>query len=159
MAEPIISGGSSGVNIGSLLPEVLPLLGNLETGEVVGVTAGPSVAAGATPTPINQSVTLDTPMLMNVAIKSPNLPQFNGTYVDGVIAVTGASAFPLGFTPLGLTAGLAATDANMNKTGAILDPTCTASATVNCATNTLPLSMSARNHGLGATRTASRWWR
>jgi len=153
IASPIISGGTSSINIGELLPQVLPLLGNLEIGETVGVTVG---ASGPTPTPVTQSVTLDTPMLMNVAIKAPNLPKYNGDYLDGAIALTGAAAFPLGFTPLGVTAGLAATSdgtASGPKTGAILDPVCTGEitdggSTTACATNNLPLKMAARNHGL-----------
>jgi hypothetical protein len=146
IATPIINGGTSNLNIGTLLPQVLPFLGNLEVGTVVGAEAG---ASGPSPVGKNQNVTLDTPMHMNVAIKSPNLPKYNGAYLDGVIALTGAAAFPIGFTPLGLTAGIAATDSSGNKTGAITDPKCTVSATVtSCATNNLPLTMAPRNHGL-----------
>jgi hypothetical protein len=54
----------------------------------------------------------------------------------------------MGFVPLGLTAGLTAKDASGNKTAKVLDPTCTASATVACNTSYLPSKLAATNNGL-----------
>ncbi len=140
-----LTGGTSNINIGALLPQVLPLLASLEIGEHVGVTTGPS---GPTPTPIAQTVTLDTPMHMKVGIKAPTLPMFEGKYLDGVVALSGAAAFPMGFTPLGVTAGLAATDSSGAQTGKICSTPDSDGGTNDCSTADLPLAMAPRNHGL-----------
>src|SRR4051812_26930132 len=74
-------------------------------------------------------------------VTSPPLPTLDGTYVDGVIAVAGAMNYPLGFVPLGLSAGLSSKDGH----GGVLDPTCDAA--TPCNTNLLPLKFAPENGG------------
>ena len=147
-AGPLISGGGGTIDVGSLLPQLLPLLGKLQAGAIAGVEAPPDVAAGGTPTFQNQTVPLNTPLRLRAYANAPDMPKVDGEYVDGIIALAGTSAFPMGFVPLGLTAGLAAKDANGKKTAKVLDPTCDPKGTVACNTSKLPIKLAAANNGL-----------
>jgi hypothetical protein len=147
-AGPLINGGTTNIDVGALLPQLLPLLGKLQAGAIAGVEAPDDVAAGGTPTFQNQTVPLNTPLRLRAAAKAPDMPKVDGEYVDGIIALAGTSAFPMGFVPLGLTAGLAAKDANGKKTAKVLDPTCDPKGTVACNTSNLPIKLAAANNGL-----------
>ena len=130
------------VDIGTLLPKLLGFFGRLEAGAVVGVQAP---ANSATPTFKNQPIQLNTPMRLRVDATSPRLPTLDGKYLDGVFAVAGALDSPMGFLPLGLTAGLSAKD----NAGGVLDPTCDTSAgTAPCNTNILPIRFAPENGGI-----------
>jgi hypothetical protein len=134
------------VDIGTLLPQLLGFFGKMEAGAVVGVQAPPNAtgAPGSAPTFQNKPVQLTTPMRLRLDATSPNLPQVDGAYMDGVLAVVGAMDYPLGFVPLGLTAGLSAKDG----TGKVLDPTCdTSGGPAPCATNKLPIKFAPENGG------------
>jgi hypothetical protein len=122
---------------------VLPLLSKLQAGGLVGASLPASGSATGTPV----QVPLNTPLSLKVAARLPLLPQLNGAYVDGAIVVAGIGAYPAGFVPLGITAALAATS-TAGRTGKLLDPTCTATASNDCATSLLPLSMAPRLAGL-----------
>ena len=129
------------VDIGTLLPQLLGFFGRLEAGAVVGVQAP---ANGAAPTFKNQPIQLTTPMRLRIDAISPKLPTLDGKVLDGVLAVAGALDYPLGFVPLGLTAGLSAKD----NAGGVLDPTCdTTSGTAPCDTNLLPVKFAPENGG------------
>jgi hypothetical protein len=99
-------------------------------------------ANGPTPTFVNQPIQLTTPMRLRYDVTSPPLPQLDGSYVDGVIAIAGAMDYPLGFIPLGLTAGLSAKDGN----GGVTDPTCDSTSTT-CAHNVLHMKFAPENGG------------
>ena len=143
---PILQGGSTNVDIGSILPQLLPLFGKLQAGAVVGVQAAAPTSAPGTFQPI--AVPLNTALRLRAQPVSPTLPMLDGQYVDGVIAVAGALDYPVGFVPLGLTAGLAATDSAGHKTGKVNDPNCIAGGgTAECATNNLPMRIAPQNGG------------
>lgn len=139
---PLLSGsGGANVDVGSILPQVLGFFNRLEAGALVGVQAPPN---GPSPTFASQTVQLTTPMRLRLAATSPNLPQSNGVTMDGVVAVVGAMDYPVGFVPLGMTAGISAKDGH----GGVLDPTCdTSRGTAACDTNALPLQFAAENGG------------
>ncbi len=145
---PVLSGSSGGnIDIGSLLPQVLPLLGKLQAGALVDVQASPPAAGGpGTFAPV--AVPLNTPLRLRVQAKSPDLPMLDGKYLDGALVVAGAMDYPVGFLPLGLTAGLSAKDPNKANTARVLDPTCDPSGgPAACATSILPFKMAPPNNG------------
>jgi hypothetical protein len=108
------------------------------------VKAPANVSTGGTPTFTTQPVQLTTPMRLRVDATSPKLPTLDGAYVDGVLAVAGAMDYPMGFIPLGITAGLSAKD----NAGGVLDPTCDASGgAAPCDTNKIPLKFAPENGG------------
>ena len=127
-------------DIATLLPQLLGFFGRLEAGAVVGVQAP---ANAFTPTFKNQPIQLTTPMRLRVDATSPKLPTLDGKYLDGVLAVAGALDYPMGFLPLGLTAGLSARD----NAGGVLDPTCDTAGPVSCDTNLLPVKFAPENGG------------
>jgi hypothetical protein len=149
-AGPLLSGGTGNIDVGTLLPQLLPLLGKLQAGAIAGVEAPDDAPAGPNPQPTfqPQTVPLNTPLRLRAVAKAPDMPTVDGTYVDGIIALAGASAFPMGFVPLGLTAGLAAVDANGKKTAKVNDPSCDPKGTVACNTSNLPIKLAAANNGL-----------
>ena len=141
---PLLQPGAT-IDIGTLLPQLLGFFGRLESGAVVGVKAPANAAAGGTPTFAKQPVQLTTAMRLAVNAQSPKLPTLDGAYVDGVIAVAGAMQYPMGFVPLGLTAGISAKDGQ----GGVLDPTCdTSGGNAPCDTNLLPFKFAPENGGL-----------
>jgi hypothetical protein len=139
------SGGAGNVDIGTLLPQLLGSFGKMQAGAVVGVKAPPNPPLGGTPTfDSSKPVALGTRMRLGATATSPKLPTLDGNYLDGVLAVVGAMDYPVGFVPLGLTAGLSAKDGH----GGVLDPTCDTSAgTAPCDTNKLPIKFAAENGG------------
>lgn len=145
---PVLSGGSSGsLDVGGLLPQLLPLFSKLQAGALVDVQASPPAAGGpGTFAPV--AIPLNTPLRLRVQAKSPDLPKLDGAYVDGALVVAGAMDYPVGFLPLGLTAGLSAKDANKANTAKVLDPTCdTSGGQAACATSLLPFKMAPPNNG------------
>ena len=141
--SPLLQPGAT-IDIGTLLPQLLGFFNRLEAGAVVGVQAPANAAAGGTPTFTNKPIQLTTAMRLAVNATSPALPQLDGAYVDGVLAVAGAANYPLGFIPLGITAGLSAKDGH----GGVLDPTCDASTNpAPCDTNLLPVKFAPENGG------------
>ncbi|MBS2024796.1 MAG: hypothetical protein JST92_20565 [Deltaproteobacteria bacterium] len=145
---PLLNGGTSNVDVGGLLPQLLPLLNDLQAGSIVGAEAPANVAEGGTPTFNTVHVPLDTPLRLRAIASVPDLPTVGGKYVDGVVALSGASAYPMGFVPLGFSAGLAAKDSNGNNTAKTVDPTCGAPTSTACATSKIPFNIASRNHGL-----------
>lgn len=132
------------IDIGTLLPQLLGFFGHLEAGAVTGVQAPANAAAGGTPSFKAQPVQLTTAMRLAVNVQSPKLPTLDGHYVDGVITIAGAMQYPLGFVPLGLSAGLSAND----NAGGVLDPTCDASTNpAPCDTNLVPFKFAPENGG------------
>jgi hypothetical protein len=145
---PVLSGGSGGnLDVGALLPQILPLLSKLQAGALVDVQASPPATGGpGTFAPV--AVPLNTPLRLRVQAKSPPLPTLDGKYVDGALIVAGAMDYPVGFLPLGLTAGLSAKDASKANTAVVLDPTCdTSGGQAACATSLLPFRMAPPNNG------------
>jgi|GEM_PF-1546548 len=139
------SGGTGGLDIGTILPQVLPLLSKLEAGATVGVTAPVNAAP---PVFAQIDLPLTTPLRLRVKARSPSLPQLDGKYLDGVLALAGALDYPQGFVPLGFTAGLAYKDSSGHANGQIVDPTCdTSGGLLACATNNVPLKFAPENGG------------
>jgi hypothetical protein len=139
---PALQGGAATVDMGMLLPQLLPLLARTQAGTVIGVRA----PANASP-PIfsSASIPLATPMRVRVTAATPDLPQLDGSYLDGVWAVAGAMDYPIGFVPLGMTAGLSVKDSAGHNTAKIADSNCTDAPAV-CA-NKLLLKMAPENGG------------
>ncbi|MCA1827569.1 MAG: Ig-like domain-containing protein, partial [Myxococcales bacterium] len=123
------------IDVGTLLPKLLGFFGKLQAGAVVGVKAPPN---SGTPTFVDQPIQLTTPMRLRYDVTSPALPQLDGKYVDGVIAVAGATNYPLGFIPLGLSAALSTSDGH----GGVADPTCD-----TCDPNVLRVKLAPENGG------------
>ena len=142
--SPLLQGGgTTNIDIGTLLPKLLGFFGRFQAGANVAVTAP---ANAATPTFTKKTIGLTTPMRLRLTANSQNLPKVDGTYVDGVIAVAGAMNYPMGFVPLGLSAGIKAKD----NSGKILDPTCDTNSGNNegpCETNTIPFKIASPNGG------------
>ena len=145
---PLLSGGSGGTpGIGDLLPQLLPLLSKLQAGALVDVQASPPATGGPGAfAPV--AVPLNTPLRLRVQAKSPDLPTLDGKFLGGAMVVAGAMDYPVGFLPLGLTAGLSAQDSSKNNTARVLDPTCdTSGGQAACATSVLPFRMAPPNNG------------
>ena len=147
VATPLLSGGTANIDVGTLLPQLLPLLGKLQAGSVYGVEAGPP---SATPTFESKTVALNTPLRLRASAKAPDMPTVDGKYVDGIIALAGSAAYPLGFVPLGLTAGLSHKTAAGANTAKVDDLSCNPKGTVACNTSNLPLQLAAANNGMEA---------
>lgn len=140
---PLLNNSTGGnIDIGTLLPQLLGFVGNLQAGAVVGVKAP---ANAATPTFDNSKpVALNSRMRLAVNLTSPKLPKLDGVYLDGVIGIVGAMDYPIGFVPLGITAGLSAKD----NAGGVLDPTCdTSGGTTACDTNKVPMKFAPMSGG------------
>ena len=129
------------IDVGKLLPQLLGFFGKLEAGAVVGVKA-PVTPPGGTPTFTPQPIQLTTPMRLRYDVTSPPLPQLDGTYVDGVLVVAGSMNYPLGFIPLGMTAGLSAKDGH----GGVVDSNCDP-ASNPCDPNVLHVKFAPENGG------------
>jgi hypothetical protein len=143
---PVLSGGTQNLDIGSLLAQLLPLVGKLQAGQIVGVEPP---ANGANPTFQTQQVPLNTPLRLRATVKVPDLPKQDGKYLGAAVALGGALAYPLGFVPMGLTAGLANTDSSGANLPKVLDPTCdTSGGKAACATSNLPMKVAPLNNGL-----------
>jgi hypothetical protein len=143
---PLVSGGTANIDVGSLLAQILPLVGKLQAGQVVGVEAPPN---GANATFETRQVPLNTPLRLRATLRLPDLPKQDGKYLGGAVALGGSLAYPLGFVPLGLTAGLAHKDPAGENTAKVLDPTCDTSAgAAACATSKLPMRVAPLSNGL-----------
>jgi hypothetical protein len=90
---------------------------------------------------------------LRIAATTPDLPDLDGSYVDGVLAVAGAMNYPMGFIPLGMTAGLSLKDSANRNTARLVDPTCTGAPSA-CATNKLPFKMAPRSGGTEGSKVA-----
>ncbi len=145
---PALGGGGTNLDVGTLLPQLLPLFASLQAGANVGVKAPANATPGHTPTFTPTNIALTTPMRLRVTATSPDLPKLDGVYVDGVLAVAGAMAYPIGFVPLGLSAGLSYKVGTANGPK-VLDPTCdtTAAGAAACATSKMPMKMASENGG------------
>ena len=130
----------------ALLPALIKLVGKLQTGQAI--VDAPSDQA-LNPTRIDAvRIPLNTPLALRAGVELPLLPKAGGEFVDGLVAVAGASAWPLGFVPLGLSGGLAESRQGA-RTGRVLDPTCDASAAgAQCAGGLLPLRLAPLSNGL-----------
>jgi hypothetical protein len=145
---PALTGGAN-VDVGTLLPKLLPLFSVLQAGATLGVKAPDNGTPQHAPTFASTSVALTTPMRLRIAPKSPDLPMLDGAYVDGVLTVAGAMDYPLGFIPLGMTAGLSAPDGSGKNTAKVVDPVCVQNGgtAATCATSNLPMKLAAENGG------------
>src|SRR5882672_9824956 len=120
----------------------------MQAGQVVGVEAPPN---GANATFEARQVPLNTPLRLRATLKLPDLPKQDGKYLGGAVALGGSLAYPLGFVPLGLTAGLAQKDSAGENTAKVLDPSCDTSAgTAACATSKLLMRVAPLSNGLEA---------
>lgn len=138
-AGPALGGGD--IEVGPILASIIPLLGKLQSGAVVGVQ---------TPAPVDGKVAyadIDVPlnvlMRLNVGAKVPDLITYerNGAQesFEGAIVLGGALYPEQGLVPLGLTAGIDE-DFDPNNPGA---------ATGKLPNdNIIPLKMAARHSGL-----------
>jgi hypothetical protein len=145
---PALTGGAN-LDVGKLLPVLLPLFAGLQAGATVGVKAPDNGTPQHAPAFSSANIALTTPMRLRIAPISPDLPKIDGNYVDGVLVVAGAMSYPLGFVPLGLTAGLSAPDATGKNSAKVADPVCVQNGgtTAACATNKLPMKLAAQNGG------------
>ncbi|TMA28962.1 MAG: hypothetical protein E6J78_04520 [Deltaproteobacteria bacterium] len=143
-----VLGGSGSVDVGALLPQLLPLLGDLQAGADVGVRAAPNATPGHAPIFTSAAIPLNTGMRLRLDPAVPDLPQVDGKYLDGALVVAGAMDYPIGFIPLGMTAGLSdkVNGANGPK---VIDPNCTAAggSDQSCATSQLPMKLAPENGG------------
>ncbi|MBS2031013.1 MAG: hypothetical protein JST54_24135 [Deltaproteobacteria bacterium] len=112
------SGGLGGLNIGSLLGQLLPVLRNFNSIAVrdVAFPLGPEVSGNVDPSLLvshdleykvgTQGAPTDSvPLGLKVTLTVPTLPKLAGDYVDGAIAVAAVDVPGRGLFPLGLTAG------------------------------------------------------
>jgi hypothetical protein len=150
--SPVFQGGGN-LDIGTLLPALLPFFAQLQAGTNVGVTAPANATPGHTPSFSSTNIALTTPMRIRALATSPDLPKLDGAYVDGVLAIAGALDYPIGFVPLGLTAGLSYKVAGANGPK-VLDPTCTPAGDASCATGKLPMKMASENGGTEGSKIA-----
>ena len=143
---PVLSGGTSNIDVGALLTQLLPLVGKLQAGQVVGVQAP---ANGANPTFTSTAIPLNTQLRLRTTVKMPTLPKQDGKFLGGAVALGGSLSYPMGFVPQGLTAGLSNKDSAGNPTGVVLDPTCdTSGGAAACATGKMPMRVAPMNNGL-----------
>jgi hypothetical protein len=144
---PLLNNSTGGnIDVGTLLPQILGLAGNLQAGAVVGVKAPTN---GTSTFDSTKPVALNSKMRLQLNTTSPKLPKLDGVYLDGVLALVGAMDYPIGFVPLGITAGLSAQD----NAGGVLDPTCdTSGGKAPCDTNKLPMKFAPESGGLEGSR-------
>ncbi len=108
---PILSGGTSNINVGSVLAGILPLLGKLESGVATGVDAT-AEATPQQPMDITGKVPLDTLQRLRATVTLPDLPKYTAsdgttqTELSAAIVLAGALNDPQGMVPLGLTGGM-----------------------------------------------------
>jgi len=74
---PALTGGAN-VEVGTLLPKLLPLFSVLQAGATLGVKAPDNGTPQHAPTFASTSVALTTPMRLRIAPKSPDLPMLDG---------------------------------------------------------------------------------
>ncbi len=141
-----LASGTANVDIGALVTQLLPLFNKLQAGQIVDAEAPPN---GPNPTFTNVNLQLNTLLRLHAQLKLPLLPTQDGKFLGAAVALGGSLDYPLGFVPLGLTAGLSDKDSAGNFNGKVIDPTCDKSnGTAVCATQTLPIQVAPANNGL-----------
>src|SRR5205085_3885863 len=125
-----------------VLSQLLPLVNKLQAGAVLDVDVNSASS------PIAASVPLNTRLRLRVTPTLPRLPLQDGKYLGGAVVIGGALDYPLGFVPLGITAGLSQ-NLRGKTTGKLLDPTCdTSGGSDPCATGKLPMRLAPQGNGL-----------
>lgn len=111
-----VAGGLDNINIGMLLGRIVPIFKKFNSSVVrdvqftlrdtPGADAGnPDFSDQSQYTTANHDFT-QIPLAFNFVVKTPELPRFKGTYVDGVAIIGGASAVGRGVVPLGIGVGV-----------------------------------------------------
>jgi hypothetical protein len=141
LEPPLLAGKVSNIDLDQVISTLLPLVNKLQAGAVLGVEVNPA-------SPIAVSVPLNTRLRLRVIPTMPRLPLQDGKYLGGAMVIGGALDYPLGFVPLGITAGLSQT-LHGKTTGKLLDPTCdTSGGSDPCATGMLPMRLAPQGNGL-----------
>jgi hypothetical protein len=92
---PVLNGNTSNIDVGALLAQLLPLVGKLSAGQVVGVEAPPN---GDNPVFSPVTIPLDLRPDLRATITLPDQPAKGDVFVIGA-----ALNDPLGFVPLGFS--------------------------------------------------------
>lgn len=111
-----VAGGLDNINIGTLLGRIVPIFKKFNSSVIrdvqftlkptPGADAGnPDFSDQSDYTTANHDFT-QIPLAFNFVVKTPELPRFKGTYVDGVAIIGGASAVGRGVVPLGIGVGV-----------------------------------------------------
>ncbi len=111
-----VAGGLDNINIGQLLGRIVPIFKKFNSSVVrdvqftlrdtPGADAGsPNFSDQTQYTTANHDFT-QIPLAFNFVVKTPELPRFKGTYVDGVAIIGGAMAVGRGVVPLGIGVGV-----------------------------------------------------
>lgn len=111
-----VAGGLDNINIGTLLGRIVPIFKKFNSSvirdvqftlrDTPGADAGnPDFSDQSQYTTANHDFT-QIPLAFNFVVKTPELPRFKGTYVDGVAIIGGASAVGRGVVPLGIGVGV-----------------------------------------------------
>jgi len=141
VGAPLLVGNVGNIDL-QVLSQLLPLVNKLQAGAVVDVDVNSASS------PIAASVPLNTLLRLRVTPTMPRLPLQDGKYLGGAVVIGGALDYPVGFVPLGITAGLSQ-NLNGKTTGKLLDPTCdTSGGSDPCATGKLPMRLAPQGNGL-----------
>jgi len=141
VGAPLLVGNVGNIDL-QVLSQLLPLVNKLQAGAVVDVDVNSASS------PIAASVPLNTLLRLRVTPTMPRLPLQDGKYLGGAVVIGGALDYPLGFVPLGITAGLSQ-NLRGKTTGKLLDPTCdTSGGSDPCATGKLPMRLAPQGNGL-----------
>ncbi len=139
---PLLEGKVSNIDLDQVLSQILPLVDKLQSGAVLGVDVSSASS------PIAASVPLNTRLRLRVTPTMPRLPLQDGKYLGGAVVIGGALDYPLGFVPLGITAGLSQ-NLRGKLTGKLLDPSCdTSGGSDPCSTGMLPMRLAPQGNGL-----------
>jgi hypothetical protein len=142
VGAPLLAGNVSNIDLDQVLSQLLPLVDKLQAGAVLPVDVNSASS------PIVASVPLNTRLRLRVTPTMPRLPLQDGMYLGGAVVIGGALDYPLGFVPLGITAGLSQ-NLRGKTTGKLLDPTCdTSGGSDPCATGMLPMRLAPQGNGL-----------
>jgi len=142
VGAPVLAGNVSNIDLDQVFSQLLPLVNKLQAGAVVDVDVNSASS------PIAASVPLNTLLRLRVTPTMPRLPLQDGKYLGGAVVIGGALDYPVGFVPLGITAGLSQ-NLNGKTTGKLLDPTCdTSGGSDPCATGKLPMRLAPQGNGL-----------
>src|SRR5438552_18259411 len=141
VGAPLLVGNVGNIDL-QVLSQLLPLVNELQAGAVVDVDVNSASS------PIAASVPLNTLLRLRVTPTMPRLPLQDGKYLGGAVVIGGALDYPVGFVPLGITAGLSQ-NLNGKTTGELLDPTCdTSGGSAPRATGQLPMRLAPQGNGL-----------
>jgi hypothetical protein len=111
-----VAGGLDNINIGTLLGRIVPIFKKFNSSVVrdvqftlrdtPGADAGnPNFTDQSQYTTATHDFT-QIPLAFNFVVKTPELPRFKNTYVDGVAIIGGAMAVGRGVVPLGIGVGV-----------------------------------------------------